>query len=211
MPRVFRVKYADHSAATQFAQALRQLIDFNRVQRSRGAAMLWRMRRRLRSQNIRVAKQSEAHGFEEGFQAGLQSLASKAHELAKLERTCIRSANKSCLDLSLRVAQQFIGDQIDRNCAHLAAMIKSEIERSTGTRAMRIVAHPSKCAELRAHLGDSASIEIISNSKIESSNARIETAAGVVLLRWQDRFDLLVSALNSQLNEKTERPNVTLS
>ena len=208
MPRVFSAHFVASRASSKTSQALRNLINFSQLQRAKAASGLKNMRRRLRAHNREMARISQANGYAAGYEAANQALALKMQELALREQECIKSANRSCLDLALRVASKFIADQLQQNCSHLAALIEAEIFRLTTTKILRVVVHPSQHAAMRLAVGEIHSIEIACCTELDSTDVRIESINGVVLLRWQERFDLLAKALKRQLNERLESANV---
>jgi len=151
--------------------------------------------------------------YRKARQAGLK-LGKLAAERAACERLLkiehkyqqiIRQANKDCLNLSLSVAEEIIGQKISEASDSLISRINSAIDSLQDQRTIRITVNSADFSPVQTALEAhtlSGNISLVTSEEVRRGNALLETHSGKIALEWEQHLANLRQKLHTALDKK---------
>lgn len=153
--------------------------------------------------HIRATRQrARARGYQDGVNAANLELAGKIAESVTLHRNLIQSANEDCLEVSLSVTKQVLGEVVAMDPCALKHRIKAALNGLYEKRAVSIQVPTGTGEAVRSKLTAelNAQVNVSENSALNPGDSAIETPSGTIQIRWEDSFRSAARAIRAKLS-----------
>lgn len=150
-----------------------------------------------------VKRRSRMRGYLNGLQEAKQKAGQQLVEIQKRYHDLLNSANQDCLEIALSVAHQVIGATMHSEKNSLASRISRAINSLIERSAVKITVNPldaeSIAKTMHANFAN-LKVDIQTSNAIERGDARLETSAGSLELKWEEHFQIIKEKLRAQLS-----------
>lgn len=128
----------------------------------------------------------------------------------KVRKEAIIQTEEECLNLSIKICEQFLGKLIPTDHKALSDRIRQEISNLLDSRKVSVKVSEKIFKEVCDNLSDQ-DITVLADHEIESGKAEICTPRGTVIIDWEKELNLIASKLFERLNEDDHEQIITTS
>jgi flagellar assembly protein FliH len=153
--------------------------------------------------HIRATRQrARERGYQNGVNAANLELAGKIAESVTLHRNLIQSANEDCLEVSLSITKQVLGEIVSLDPLALKHRIKVALSGLYEKRAVSIQVPTGTSEAIRSKLTAELNMQVnvSENSALSPGDSAIQTPSGTIQIRWEDSFRSAARAIRAKLS-----------
>jgi type III secretion protein L len=158
----------------------------------------------FRKQTAIEAVETKKKAYEEGFQAGLESLNKHFFALDKELKELREEVQKNILPLSLKAARKIIGEELRLHPDRIVDIVLTSLKPVTQHRKIHIYVNKAdlqaleeKKADIKQIFEHLESLSIQEREDIEPGGCMIETEAGIINAQLENQWRALESAFQS--------------
>lgn len=200
-PKIITTKLiAPHMAARDMLAIARDTLH---EAQSKALQLLAATRKELASNAWRMRKRARRVGFSAGRKVGQAEL-QKFLDFESVYARTIHAAERDCVELSVALASEIIGQDLAPNTDLLLERIKRAIGSLLEQRIIRISVNPSAVSDVTFGMHGIRGLEVVGDDLIATGNAVIDTASGRLELDWRAHLESLRQRLLNKVHNEQQ-------